>query len=88
MSEPRLLRPREVGSDPINHITSRFEERKSDPPKNRPRPLAGHQRRRHPEKATYLTADNQMARKPNLALNAEIESMAERLTGPEITDPR
>src|SRR5215472_7112437 len=38
------------------------------------RPLTGHQRRRHPEKATYLTADNQMTRKPNLALNAEIES--------------
>jgi hypothetical protein len=26
----------------------------------------------------YLTADNQMTRKPNLALNAEIESVAER----------
>ena len=30
-----------------------LEWRKSDPTKNRPRPLAGHQRRRHPEKATY-----------------------------------
>jgi len=30
--------------------------------------------RRHPEKATYLTSDNQMTPKPNLALNAEIES--------------
>jgi hypothetical protein len=28
----------------------------------KPPPLAGHQRRRHPEKATYLTADNQMTR--------------------------
>jgi len=53
------------------------------------RPLTGHQRRRHPEKATYLTADNQMTRKPNLALNGEIEkAVAERLTGPEIIDPR
>ena len=26
-----------------------------------------------PERAAYLTADNQMTRKPNLALNAEIE---------------
>ena len=50
------------------------------PTKNRPQPLTGHQRRRHPEKATYLTADNPMTRKPNLVLNAEIESMAERLT--------
>jgi len=32
------------------------------------------ERRPHPEKATHLTADNQMTRKPNLALNAEIES--------------
>jgi hypothetical protein len=30
------------------------------------RPLAGHQRRRHPEKATYPD-DNQMTRNPNLA---------------------
>ena len=28
-----------------------LEWRKSDPTKNRPRPLAGHQRRRHPEKS-------------------------------------
>jgi hypothetical protein len=31
-----------------------------------------------PERAAYLTADNQMTRKPNSALNPEIESMAER----------
>jgi len=76
-------------------------------PRLKPRQLTAHQRRRHPEKATYLTADNQMTRnltvrrrtpadmadttvpltadnrmtrKPNLVLNAEIESMAERLT--------
>ena len=36
--------------------------------------------RRHPERAAYLTSDNQMTCKPNLALNAEIESLAERLT--------
>jgi hypothetical protein len=36
----------------------------------------------------YLTADNQMMRKPNLALNAEMKAVAERLTGPEIIDPR
>jgi len=45
------------------------------------RPLTGHQRRRHPEKATYLTADNQMTRKPNLALNAEIESSGRAANG-------
>jgi len=39
--------------------------------------------------AANLTADNQMTRKPNLALNGEIEkAVAERLTGPEIIDPR
>jgi len=47
-----------------------LEWRKSDPPKNRPRRLAKHQRRRHPGKGTYLTADNQMTPKPNSALNA------------------
>jgi len=36
--------------------------------------------RRSLEAGSYLTADNQMMRKPKLALNAEIESMAERLT--------
>ena len=36
-----------------------------------------------------LTSDNQMMPKPNLALNGEIEkAVAERLTGPEIIDPR
>jgi len=44
--------------------------------------------RRSLEAGSYLTADNRMTRKPNLVLNAEIESMAERLTGPEIIDPR
>jgi len=38
------------------------------------RPPVGHQRRRHPEKPPTLTSDNQMTPKPNLALNAEIES--------------
>ena len=50
----------------------------------KPPPLAGHQRRRHPEKATYLTADNQMTRKPNLALNAEMKAVAEWLTLPAV----
>ena len=39
------------------------------------------QRRCHPEKATYLTADNQVMRKPNLALNAEIESSGRAANG-------
>jgi hypothetical protein len=33
--------------------------------------------RRSVEARSYLTADSQMTRKPNLALNAEIESRAE-----------
>jgi hypothetical protein len=36
-------------------------------PRLKPRHLTG-------QKATYLTSDNQMTPKPNLALNAEIES--------------
>src|SRR5262249_18705099 len=51
------------------------------PAKNRPRRLAGHSRRDPEKRPRTLTADNQMMRKPNLALNAEIESMAERLMG-------
>jgi len=43
--------------------------------------LPATQRRRHPEKATYLTADNQMAPKPNLPLNAEIESSGRAANG-------
>ena len=39
-----------------------------------------HRREATWEKKPYLTVDNQMTRNPNLALNAEIESMAERLT--------
>ena len=39
-----------------------------------------HRREATWEKKSYLTVDNQMTRNPNLALNAEIESMAERLT--------
>ena len=31
-----------------------------------------------------LTADNQMTRKPNLALNAEMKAVAERLTLPAV----
>src|SRR5262245_57087155 len=42
------------------------------------------ERRRHPEKAAYLTADNQMSRKPNFALNAEMKAVAERLTLPAV----
>jgi hypothetical protein len=33
------------------------------------------------EKKSYLTADNQMTRKPNLALNAEIESSGRAANG-------
>src|SRR5262249_26307379 len=40
------------------------------------------------EAGSYLTADNQMTRKPNFAVNAEMKAVAERLTRPEIIDPR
>jgi len=40
--------------------------------------------RRHPERAAYLTSDNQMTRKPNFALNAEMKAVAERLTLPSV----
>jgi len=41
-------------------------------------------RRRHPESPPTLTSDNQMTRKPNLALNAEMKAVAERLTLPAV----
>jgi hypothetical protein len=48
-----------------------------------------------PERAAYLTADNQMTRRPNLALNAEIvssgrtaNSAARKARDPEIIDLR
>jgi hypothetical protein len=33
---------------------------------------------------TYLTADNQMTPKPNLALNTEMKAVAERLSLPAV----